>query len=290
MLEESLPTADARESHDPAFAIEFTGIDTHAHVFRQDMPMIAGRRYTPTYDAPLSNYLEMLDAHGLSHAVLTPVSIFGTDNTYLLWALQQEPLRLRGLVAVLPTIGQAELDAYDRMGVVGVRQNLIGLPDPDFSDPVWQRYLERLATLGWQIELQVEAARLSRVIPPLLACGVNVVIDHFGRPDAGYGVTDPGFRYLLTCGRTRRIWVKLSGAYRNSGEAGEHIAPEATGMLLGEFGSDRLMWGSDWPHTCFESPDAMRRARAALDDWVGSESDRIAVMIDTPRRLFFDKF
>ena len=52
-----------------------------------------------------------------------------------------------------------------------------------------------------------------------------VVVDHFGRPDPRLGVDDPGFRYLIETGATGRVWVKLSGAYRNgSGEAGERTA------------------------------------------------------------------
>lgn len=43
-----------------------TGIDTHAHIFRQDLPMVPGRRYSPSYDATVEQYLNHLDACGLS--------------------------------------------------------------------------------------------------------------------------------------------------------------------------------------------------------------------------------
>ena len=82
----------------------FTGIDTHAHVFTQDMQMIEGRRYTPAYDALIADYSAMLDDNGLSHGVLVQISFLGTDNSYLLRTLRQEPARLRGIVVVDPGI------------------------------------------------------------------------------------------------------------------------------------------------------------------------------------------
>jgi predicted TIM-barrel fold metal-dependent hydrolase len=54
------------------------------------------RRYAPSYDAPLGDYLGQLLAHGFSHGVLVQPSFLGTDNRYLLSALQTVPGQLRG--------------------------------------------------------------------------------------------------------------------------------------------------------------------------------------------------
>ena len=265
----------------------FTGIDTHAHVFTQDMRMIEGRRYTPTYDATIADYLAMLDDNSLSHGVLVQISFLGTDNSYLLRTLRQEPARLRGIVVVEPGITAEELRALDAAGVVGVRLNLIGLPNPPLASSDWQKHLRQLAELGWQVEVQAEARRLPDLLPPLLGAGVRVVVDHFGRPDQMLGIVDPGFRYLLTLGKSRQVWVKLSGAYRNGpGGRGEDIATSAAPALIGEFGAKRLLWGSDWPHTCFEQPGATGTAREALDLWIPSKADRHAILVESPRTLF----
>ena len=268
-------------------AAAITCVDTHAHVFARNMRMIEGRRYTPDYDATIADYLAMLDNHGFSHGVLVQVSFLGTDNSYLVEALRQEPARLRGIVVVEPTITTEELHALDQVGVVGVRLNLIGLPDPPLANVEWQEHLDRLAKLDWQVEVQAEAQRLPHLLPVLLGAGVRVVVDHFGRPDQALGIDDPGFQYLLTVGKTRQVWVKLSGAYRNGQAArGNHIASFATPALLDEFGAERLLWGSDWPHTCFEHPDATGVAREALDRWISSDADWQTVLVDSPHRLF----
>ena len=265
----------------------FTGIDTHAHVFRCDAKMIENRRYTPQYNATIADYLAMLDDNGISHGVLVQISFLGTDNSYMAEALEQEPTRLRGIAVVDPDITEEALCALNEAGVVGVRLNLIGLTDPDLESAGWQRHFRRLNGLGWQVEVQAEAWRLPRLMPPLLVAGLRVVIDHFGRPDDVLGIDDPGFRYLLAQGRTRRVWVKLSGEYRNNRvKQGEQIAASAAAALLGEFGAEWLLWGSDWPHTCFEQPGTTAAARQALDRWIPSDADRHAVLVETPRALF----
>lgn len=284
-----MPSPDLATHVDVAAGREtvFTGIDTHAHVFTQGMRMIEGRRYTPTYDAVIADYLAMLDGNGLSHGVLVQISFLGTDNSYLLRTLRQEPARLRGIVVVEPGITTEELRALDAIGVVGVRLNLIGLPNPPLASSDWQKHLRQLAELGWQAEVQAEARRLPDLLPVLLGAGVRVVVDHFGRPDQASGIEDPGFGYLLSLGKTRQVWVKLSGAYRNGpAEQGERIAASAAPALLGEFGAERLLWGSDWPHTCFERPGAATASREALDRWIPAVADRHTVLVDSPRRLF----
>lgn len=249
--------------------------------------MIAGRQYTPRVDAPLSAYLAMLDANGSSHGVLIQPSFLGADNSYLLRALDQHPARLRGIVVVAPETGRMELQALRSRGVAGVRLNLAGEPDPDLTSRVWRRHLTNLASLDLQVEIHAEAGRLPRLLPPLLAAGVRVVVDHFGRPDAALGVQDPGFRYLLSLGRTRQVWVKLSGAYRLAQEPhGDRVALEAAPLLLDSFGPGRLVWGSDWPHTRFEAVADTHQTRLALDSWVPDPAQRNPVLSSTPAELF----
>ncbi len=266
---------------------DFTGVDTHGHVFTRALRMAEGRRYTPAYDAPTAAYLAMLDGNGISHGVLVQPSFLGTKNGYLLKALRQSPSRLRGIAVLSPRTSPEKLAALNRLGVVGVRLNLIGQPTPSLADSKTQTYLRRLAEIGWLVELQVEALRLALLMPALMEAGVRVLVDHFGKPTPTLGVSCPGFRYLLGLGATGRVWVKLSGAYRNgTAKPGAHVAASAASHLLHTFGSDRLVWGSDWPHTGYEElgrPDAARRA---LDQWVPAERDRLAILVDTPRTLF----
>jgi predicted TIM-barrel fold metal-dependent hydrolase len=262
-------------------------IDTHAHVFARGLPMADVRRYTPAYDVTVEEYLARLDAHAMSHGVLVQPSFLGSDNGYLLQAIARAPQRLRGIAMVDPEIDDAQLQALQQGGVVGVRFNLVGgAPLPDFSG-AWRDTLTRIAALGWQVEIHREAADLPRVLEPLLALGLKVVVDHFGRVDAALGVDDPGFRYLLSTGPSRQVWVKLSAQYRNGGsEGGARFAGQAWPLLRQHFGPDRLLWGSDWPHTQHESMTSYADSWRRFESLVSDEADRRCITGETAAQLF----
>lgn len=257
-------------------------VDTHAHVFSRALPLAERRRYSVDYDATPQAYRAMLAGNGMARGVLVQPSFLGFDNTYLLAALSQDPASLRGIAALDKTTPRSELERLAKAGIVGIRLNLIGRANPELGSAAWQRHLGEIAALGWQIEVQSEAGRLPHLLPGLLESGAPVVIDHFGRPDAALGIDDPGFRFLLNNGGNGRVYVKLSGAYR----VGERIADRAAPLLVEAFGPQRLLWGSDWPHTQFEDVASPLKARAALDRWVPDLRARTAILMDTPAALF----
>jgi len=100
-------------------------------------------------------------------------------------------------------------------------------------------------------------------------------------------MADPGFRYLLDMAASGRVWVKLSAAYRNGvGDAGEHAARDAARLLHHAFGVERLLWGSDWPNTQFESSVDYAQTIALLESWLPDAADRHTVLQETPAALF----
>jgi predicted TIM-barrel fold metal-dependent hydrolase len=258
-------------------------VDCHAHVFARGLPLVRGRRYTPEYEATIAAYLEMLDANRVTHGVLIQPSFLGTDNGYLLEALRQQPERLRGVVVLPPETPRRQLRELDRRGVRGIRLNLIGRQPPPLAELVWQRHLAEIAELDWQVEVHTHSASLKKIVQPLLAAGVRVVVDHFGRLD-GDGVEGRGFRYLLEAAGTRRLWVKLSASYRLTD--GKRQALQAIPLLRGALGLDRLLWGSDWPHTEFERVASPAAAKRELESWFPDPAEREIVLADTPARLF----
>lgn len=264
-----------------------TTVDSHAHVFVRGLKLDHSRRYAPDYDAGLDMYLRTLDAHQISHGVLVQPSFLGTDNTFLVEAIRRQFPRLRGIAVVDPTADEDVLDELATVGVVGIRLNVVGKRIPDLEAKPWSGLLRWIAARGWQVEVHCEADRLQALIDPLLETGTSIVVDHFGRPDADLGVEDPGFIYLLTVGASRRVWIKLSGTYRNgSNGAGETTARAAIPLLRDAYGVERLMWGSDWPHTQFESDMEFGHTRHLVDDWFTDPSERHAVLVDTPATLF----
>ncbi|UPK32950.1 amidohydrolase family protein [Bradyrhizobium sp. 186] len=259
-------------------------IDTHAHVFHRGLKLAPGRRYAPDYDAPLSLYLEQLDRNGMTSGVLVQPSFLGTDNSYLVESLKVAAGRLRGIAVVDPAVSADELRALDRAGVVGVRLNLVGQPLPDLVAAEWKALLANVKSMGWQVEVQRNASDLAVLAPQLLDHDVAVVLDHYALPDPKLGVADPGFQSVLKLGATRNVWVKISAPYRN-GAPGESFAKEAYPLLRNAYGLDRLLWGSDWPHTQFETTQTYTKNLQFLDAVIADPSERAQVLA-APRSLF----
>ncbi|MGE8150133.1 amidohydrolase family protein [Pseudomonas vancouverensis] len=265
-----------------------TGIDSHAHVFSRDLNLVGARRYTPDYDATLEQYLTHLHAHGLSHGVLVQPSFLGTDNSYLLAALRQAPDQLRGVVVLEPGVSRALLNDMDRLGVVGVRLNLMGKALPDFRDSAWREFFSQITDLDWHVELHREVQDLPGLIHQLTPFGLKLVIDHFGRPDANSGVDQPGFSELLELGSKGSIWMKVSGIYRLGGTPQQniHFARMALPLLEQSFGLSHLVWGSDWPHTQHEQSIGYRTVVDQLNALECSTQVSHSLLVQAPRRLF----
>ncbi|OAF06233.1 hypothetical protein AYJ54_20740 [Bradyrhizobium centrolobii] len=259
-------------------------IDTHAHVFHRGLKLAPGRRYAPDYDAPLALYLEQLDRNGMTNGVLVQPSFLGIDNSYLVESLKAAAGRLRGIAVVDPAVSADELRALDRAGVIGIRLNLVGQPLPDLGAAEWKALLAEVKSMGWQVEVQRNASDLAMLAPKLLDHGVTVVLDHYALPDPKLGVADPGFQSVLKLGTTRNVWVKVSAPYRN-GTAGESFAKAAYPLLREAYGVERLLWGSDWPHTQFEATQAYEKNRQFLDELIPDGSE-CAQLLASPRPLF----
>jgi predicted TIM-barrel fold metal-dependent hydrolase len=259
-----------------------TAVDAHAHVLRRDLPLVAQRHSAPRRDATVDEYVALLDAHGISHALLTAPSFYGPDNSLLVDALRRYPRRLRGTAIVEPSIGDDDLAALGEAGVVGIRLNWIRRDAlPDLAGAGYRRLLQRVRALGWHVEIYLEGPKLAFALPVLRAAGVRVCVDHFGAPDPGLGTRCAGFRAVLEGVRAGDTWVKLSAPYRQGG-----ADPQRYVDALLEAGGRQLVFGSDWPFVGHEDAIAYGQCVRWLEAWVPDAAARRAILVDTPARLF----
>jgi len=260
-----------------------SAIDCHAHVMRRDLPLASERHSAPKRDVPVEEYLAVLDAHGISHGVLTAPSFYGPNNALLLSALDAAGGRLRGTAIVEPAIDDAVLDAMNRRGVVGIRLNWVRRAQlPDIASDDYRRLLERVRALGWHVEIYLEGPKLAHVLPVVRDSGVRVVLDHFGAPDPVQRVDDAGFRAALAGVRSGDTWVKLSAPYRLGGANPQPYVD----ALLDAGGPQQLVWASDWPFVGFEETIAYPMCVDWIRQWVPDDATRRTILVDTPASLF----
>lgn len=275
------PRPPARQ---PAQRLPAGTVDTHFHVFKPGAPLTSPRSYTPQV-LTLADWQELGALLGIDRGVLVQPSVYGFDNSVLLEALAVDPDRLRGIV-VLPTdTPLAELRRLDALGVRGVRintRNKGGLPLEAVAD-----FAAALRALDWTLQFQVNPEHLPAITKLVPELGCRMVLDHLGfiAPD---GPQTPGqldnLRRLLDTGHA---YVKLSAPYRLSQNRDPAGFAGIAGSLV-QSHPDRLLWGSDWPHTELwaDMPDEIDLVEDALG-WLNNDAIARTVFVDTPRSLFF---
>ena len=270
-----------------ANASTIVAVDCHAHVMRRDAPLAPDRHSAPKHDCTVEDYLAVLDAHGISHGVLTAPSFYGTDNSLLLDALDRAAGRLRGTVIVAPDVDPSALEAMAGRGAAGIRLNWFrraSLPDPASAD--YRRLFATVRDLSWHVEIYLEGPLLADVLPRIRESGARVVVDHFGSPDPVRGVACPGFQSVLEGVRAGDTWVKLSASYRQGGVDCRHYVD----ALLDAGGPEQLVWASDWPFVSHEDRVTYDRCLDDLGRWVSDARMRHVILAETPAKLFgFDR-
>lgn len=253
-------------------------IDCHAHVFDERMPVCPDAWTVPDYAFTVDDLLARLDAHGVTHAVLSGLSISGEYNDYTIRALRAHPRRLRGTAIIKAPASLYLMEQMQADGIVGLRLQLARrsrLPDLDSFE--YRMLLRRVRDMDWHVQVAVEGERLPQVLEPLLAAGVKVVIDHFGHPDPADPLGCPGFAAMLRAVDRGACWVKLSGGFRLPGTAAwrddpegdlDTIAQTVASSLLERVGADRLLWGSDAPFVGYEDRLSYDQVLASFRTWV----------------------
>lgn len=258
-------------------------VDAHAHIFKQDMPLRDQPRHSPKYDFTLADFEAVLDDHDVSFAVIAAASPWADYNDFMISSIKDNP-RYRGTVLLDPSVERIVLQDMDRCGVVGVRMHLIGLPHlPDISTFAYRRMFKRIADLGWHIHLHCEGKDLPDLLPHFEQAGMDLVVDHLGRPDPAKGINSDGFKALLRVMENGRTWVKASGHHRLGAPSAGYLKE-----LIRQTGNTRLLWGSDCPFVGDESTASYRSTLDWFLDIVTNENDRERILGANALGLYFD--
>jgi predicted TIM-barrel fold metal-dependent hydrolase len=288
--------------HTPADAgLPDNACDCHVHVLGdpERYPFDPNRTYTPRTSS-VAQLLQHQDALGFKRVVLVQPSAYGTDNRCMLDALRQIGPCARAVAVIDSRTSDQALRDMHAAGVRGVRVNLetSGKNDPNAAKAVLQEAATRVAALGWHVQIYTNLSVINALHETIAALPVPLVIDHFGKAMAQLGTEQPGFDVLLALLQLGHVWIKLSGAHRVAARADcGDVAPLVHAFLAAN--PDRLIWGSDWPHTGawegipltrdvinefhpIDDGDAANRLRR----WLFSAGYQKKILVENPAHLY----
>jgi predicted TIM-barrel fold metal-dependent hydrolase len=267
--------------------------DAHCHVFGPSdrFPYVPERNYTPP-DAPLENYLNLLDTLGLERAVIVQPSIYGTDNRCTEDAIRRMGRRARGVAVLDLSTGEPELA---RMHAAGFRGARINLAHTGGSTPLsaLEELVEKIVPLGWHLQVYLRGRLLPELLPQLERLAVDLVIDHLGHFEAGQGTEQAGFQALLRLLERGRCWVKLC-PYRFDSTGPPYRKAAVFARALEQAAPERLVWGTDWPHpdiatTTPEAGETMPNDGDLLDAlgvWFEDDATIRRILVTNPAMLY----
>ena len=303
MPDRTVSAAAAQPATPVKFDIPAGACDCHTHIHPapEKFPFFAGRVYTPELASP-EEMTALHKALRMERVVIVTPSIYGTDNSATLFGMKARGATARGVAVIDDKTSEADLDGMGTAGIRGIRLNLAtgGTNDPNVGRQRLQAGIARVkARDGWHVQMFTSLAMVSAIKDIVAASPVPLVFDHFGGAQATLGVEQPGFADLVELVKSGKAYVKISGAYRASKLGPEYTDCIPLARALIEANSDRIVWGTDWPHPDSVTPPGKKVTDVTpvfqIDDgkllnqlpvWTSDAAVRKKILVDNPARLY----
>lgn len=231
-------------------------VDTHNHFWdieKSDLYWMSPERGALHRSFTPPDLKPHMDAVGVDRSVIVQAAHSRRDN---LWWLQlaDEYDYVSAVIGWVdltsPDVGTV-LDEYaEHPAFRGVRATAEDIADPDWlASEAVRRGIREVARRGLVLDVLVRTPHLPHV--PRLAeenPDLPMVVDHLAKPEIATGDLDAWYRGMEALVPYDNIWCKVSGLLTEAGPdpSAGRIRPVVQ-FALQAFGTDRLMWGSDWP-------------------------------------------
>jgi L-fuconolactonase len=231
-------------------------IDAHFHCWqlaRGDYGWLTPALAPIHRDVTVADWQAQSAPHGITGGVLVQAAPTEVETQFLLAQADANP-------AVLGVVGWVDMlaaDAPARIEKLASHTRLKGLRPmlQDIADAEWilQPALAPALRAMADCSLIFDALVKSVHLPHILTLAarhpdLRMVIDHCAKPDIAAGEWQPWADGMAQIANETGAMCKLSGLMT---EAAPHPQPGAVlrwgEHVLQSFGSDRVVWGSDWP-------------------------------------------
>ena len=234
-------------------------IDAHFHSWqlsRGDYGWLTPEVGSIYRDVAVADWQKFAEPLGITGGILVQAAPTVAETMHLLALAEANP-------AVLGVVGWVDFTAADAISQIeqlakhtklkGLRPMLHDLPDAAWIvQPAMQPALEAMEELGLVFDALIRPAHLPHILTvaqyyPKL----SIVIDHCGKPEIALGIESvwqpwaDGMAALAEC---PNVCCKLSGLLTEAGKSPHSsICKPWVDYVLKIFGTERILWGSDWP-------------------------------------------
>ncbi|MCS2168332.1 amidohydrolase family protein [Scandinavium manionii] len=270
-------------------------VDSHQHFWRytpQDYPWISDEMGVLKQDLLPDMLQPTLQRHDMQSAILVQARSSAAETRWLLEIAEQTDFvrAVTGWLELSSPELQKDLEAISHPLLRGFRHQVQDELSPAqwLTDTAVNRGLRQLQQQEYVYEILVTHRHLSEAVE---FAGRHdsyfLVLDHCGKPDLSLGAAH-WKRQIAPLAALKHVSCKISGLLtepRPAGMSSRDLLPYFDAALE-IFGSERLMFGSDWP-VCLlagadENPwDFSERATAAL-----SADEQAAIYGNTARTVY----
>ena len=197
--------------------------------------------------------------------------------------------RARGIAVLRPDVDDSTLVRLNAQGIRGVRFTLYTPEHAPTSFDMIEPIAARIKDLGWHVQLHWTADQVVAHEELLDRLPVDIVFDHLGRLPVARGLDHPAAAIIERLMRDGRAWMKLSAPYLDSlvGSDGAYADVDRTAKHWIKVAPERVVWGSDWPHTSLKQPPDTALLMEKLFSWVEDQASLDRILVSNPTRLYW---
>ena len=274
-------------------------IDVHCHVVSPDrkawpLAPIGGKQSDWSSERPTTPQLLIaaMDEAGVAKAAVVQASTaYGHDSSYLADSLKYAPSRFTGVFSIDPLDPRTleHMDHWTGLGMTGMRVFTTGstMPgqqtwlDDERAWPVW----EKAGQLNLPIAMQMTAEGIPLLLKIVKAFpGTDFLLDHLARPVIGDGAPYAAAQSLWDIAPYKNIYLKLTSRTVEHCQAGKATPETFMAKLMATFGSDHILWGSNFPAHDDTLPNIVKETLHVLASL--SDADRANILSGTALRLY----
>lgn len=245
-------------------------------------------------DATFADMQGVLAAMGFQRGVIVHSQRYETDHRLLIDTLSglapDVRRNFRATCIIKDSVPDAEMERLNALGVRGARFN-IGKRYADSIDPAEvRRSMDRVREIGWHARLHISGADIEQWGDFLLSIReLRMVIDHMAHLQFALGVGQPAVLWIRERLANDPNWfLMLSNGPRDSAmdKGWDDAIPFARAFI--DVAPDKLIWGSDWPHTGWRERPMMNDAELVelLYRYADHDQGLIRkILVDTPALL-----